>query len=449
MQIPEFVKSVLETLEAAGYEAWCVGGCVRDALLGRTPDDWDVTTSALPEETLRLFDRNAIPTGLQHGTVTVRSGGRSIEVTTYRVDGEYRDHRRPESVTFTRSLEEDLKRRDFTVNAMACSARGELRDYFGGQVDLQNRVLRCVGEPDQRFCEDALRILRGMRFAAVLGFEIDSDTADSIHRNCALLSKIAVERVWVELSKLLVGPDAVRILREYPDVLGVFWPEIPTMVGFEQKNPHHCYDLWEHSLHAMEAVPADLVLRCSALLHDIGKQNCFTEDEEGIGHFYGHGALSRELADAMLRRLKTSNEFRETVVRLVDWHDREIPRTERSIRRALRQLGEDEFRRLLKLKRADNLAQAPEDRCRVLEWDWAEEILEQLLAADACFSLKQLAVNGGDMMRLGIMGRPIGVILDTLLDDVVNGALPNERDTLLNAARGYWERSCVAEQEQL
>jgi len=434
MKIPEFVKNVLETLEAAGHEAWCVGGCVRDALLGRTADDWDVTTSALPEETLALFGRDAIPTGLKHGTVTVRSLGRSIEVTTYRVDGEYRDHRRPESVTFTRSLEEDLRRRDFTVNAMACSVRGQLRDPFGGQEDLKGGILRCVGEPDRRFGEDALRIMRGLRFAAVLGFAVHPDTAESIHRNKDLLAEIAVERIWVELSKLLRGKAAAEILRQYPDVLGVFWPEVTAMVGFDQRNPHHCYDVWEHSLHALEAVPAETELRCAALLHDVGKPLCFTVDEAGIGHFYGHGALSRDTADTMLRRLKCSNEFRETVVRLVEWHDREIPRTEKSVRKALRHLGERDFRRLLQLKRADNLAQAPAYRVRVLEWDRAEEILEQLLAEDACFSLKQLAVNGGDMMRLGVTGRPIGVILNALLDAVVNGEVPNDRAALLERA---------------
>lgn len=452
MQIPEFVKSTLETLEAAGHEAWCVGGCVRDALLDRCPDDWDVTTNALPEETLAIFGDHAIPTGLRHGTVTVRSMGHSIEVTTYRVDGEYRDHRRPEAVTFTRSLEEDLKRRDFTVNAIACDLRGVLRDPFGGQEDLNRRVLRCVGDPDRRFNEDALRILRGMRFASVLGFSVDPATRESIHRNRNLLSEIAVERIWVELSKLLCGKDAGAVLREYPDVLGVFWPEVLSMVGFDQKNPHHCYDVWEHSLHALEAVPADLILRCSALLHDVGKPFCFTVDEAGTGHFYSHGALGRDAADAMLRRLKTSNEFRETVVCLVEWHDREIPRTEKSVRRALRMLGEENLRRLLTLKRADNLAQAPKYRNRTLEWDRAEEILEKLLAEDTCFSLKQLAVNGGDLMRLGVAGRPIGLILDTLLDRVVNGELPNERAALLEAAEREIERlrnqTCEAGQEQ-
>ena len=431
MNCPESVRTVLETLEAAGYEAWCVGGCVRDTLLGRVPGDWDVTTSAMPEETMAVFGKRAFPTGLQHGTVTVRANHEAIEVTTYRVDGEYRDHRRPDSVTFTRSLEEDLRRRDFTVNAMAMNLRGQLRDPFGGQADLKNGVLRCVGEPDRRFGEDALRILRGLRFAATLGFTIEQETAESIHRSRNDLKDIAVERIQVELFKLLAGRNAAEILRQFPDVIGVFWPEILPMVGFDQHNHHHCCDVWEHTLHAVEAVPCDPILRCAMLLHDIGKPACFTMDEAGVGHFYGHGAISRELADGMLRRLKCGNELRESIVTLVDWHDREIQRTDKAVRRALRQLGEENLRRLLHIKRGDNLAQAPEYRHRQAEIDKAEVILDRLMAEDACFSLKQLAVNGRDAMQLGLKGPAIGRALDKLLDDVVNGDVPNERDELL------------------
>ena len=421
-EIPEYVKKVLETLEAAGHEAWCVGGCVRDTLLGRVPEDWDVTTSAMPEETMAAFGQHAFPTGLQHGTVTVRADHNSVEVTTYRVDGTYHDHRRPDSVTFTRSLEEDLQRRDFTANAIAMSLRGELRDPFGGQEDLRNGVLRCVGYPDQRFQEDALRILRGLRFAAVLGFAIDPATGESIHRNEKLLGEIAAERIQVELLKLLAGQDAAEVL---------------PMVGFDQKNVHHCYDVWEHTLHAVAAVPGDPVLRCAALLHDIGKPNCFTVDEKGVGHFYGHSAISRELADRMLRRLKCSTEFRETVVRLVDWHDRDIPRTDKAIRRALGKLGERDLQRLLALKRADNLAQSPEFHDRQRELDKGEAIMEKLLAEDACFSLKQLAVNGKDLTEFGLSGPVVGQVLKNLLDAVVDGDLPNDRKELLSSVSRF------------
>ena len=431
MELPEFVRVVLETLEAAGHRAWCVGGCVRDSLLGRMPGDWDVTTDALPEETLALFSGRAIPTGLQHGTVTVRQDGRSVEVTTFRVDGAYRDHRRPDRVTFTRSLEEDLRRRDFTVNAMAMDLRGTLADPFGGQADLAAATLRCVGEPDRRFGEDALRVLRGLRFAAVLGFDIDPATAESIHRNREGLRDIAAERIRAELMKLLCGPAAGEVLRAYPDVIGVFWPEVLAMVGLDQRNRHHCYDVWEHSLHALMAVPPDPILRCSALLHDIGKPVCFTVDAAGVGHFYGHPAHSARLAEDMLRRLKFDNATRETVVRLVAWHDRDIPRTDRGVRRALLALGEEDLRRLILLKRADNLAQAPAYRDRQREIDKGEAILEDLLAREACFSLKQLAVDGRDLLALGLRGPAIGRTLQSLLEAVVDGEVPNQREALL------------------
>lgn len=431
MEIPGNVRAVLKTLEAAGHEAWCVGGCVRDSLLGRTPVDWDVAASALPEETLEAFGSRALPTGLKHGTVTVKTESGPVEVTTYRIDGTYRDHRRPESVAFTRSLDEDLGRRDFTVNAMALNLQGALRDPFGGREDLRRRILRCVGDPDRRFQEDALRILRGLRFAAALGLEIEPGTAAAIRRNREGLADVAAERIQTEFFKLLPGKRAAEILRGYPEVFGVFWPELLPMVGFDQRNRHHCYDVWEHTLHALAAVPEDLVLRCTMLLHDVGKPDCFTLDEAGVGHFYGHPAVSRELADRMLRRLKCGTEFRETVVRLVEWHDRDIPRTDKSIRRALRILGERDLRRLILVKRADNFGQAPAYWDRQKELDKAEEILDRLLAEDACFSLKQLAVNGRDLLALGLSGPAVGAALEELLGKVMDGTLPNEREALL------------------
>ena len=407
VDIPENVQAVLKTLEAAGHEAWCVGGCVRDALSGRRPEDWDAAASALPEETMALFGSRAEPTGLQHGTVTVKTEA------------------------LTRSVDEDLARRDFTVNAMALNLRGELRDPFGGREDLCRGLLRCVGDPDRRFQEDALRILRGLRFAAALGFAIEPGTAAALRRNREGLRDIAPERIQVEFFKLLPGETAAAVLREYPEVFGVFWPELLAMVGFDQRNRHHCHDVWEHTLHALDAVPGDLVLRCTTLLHDVGKPACFTLDEAGVGHFYGHPAISRELADRMLRRLKCAAGFRETVVRLVEWHDRDIPRTDKAIRRALRILGEEDLRRLILVKRADNLGQAPAYRGRQEELDKAEAILDRLLEEDACFSLKQLAVNGRDLLALGLSGPAVGAALEELLGRVVDGALPNRREALL------------------
>ena len=430
-KIPEYVKNVLSQLEKAGYEAWCVGGCVRDLHLGRVPGDWDVTTSALPEETMRLFGDCALPTGLKHGTVTVKSAGRPIEVTTYRKDGDYLDHRRPESVSFTTSLEEDLLRRDFTVNAMAMDLREQVRDPYGGLVDLKAGLLRCVGDAEQRFEEDALRILRGLRFSACLGFAVQPETAAAIHKKKDLLRQIAVERIWAELVKLLTGGDAVRILREYVDVLGVFWPELLDMVDLDQKNHHHIYDVWEHTLHALEYTERDLVLRCAVLLHDVGKPECMTVDENGVGHFYGHPDKSAALAEDMLRRLKVDNVTREMVVQQVAWHDRYIPRTDRGLRRALRDLGEPALRRLLAVKRADNLAQAPECHGIQLEIDKAEQIMERLLTEGACISLKQLAVSGRDLMALGINGPAVGAGLDLLLEAVIVEQVENNKEALL------------------
>ena len=327
-KIPEFVKNLLCTLESAGHQAWCVGGCVRDLRLGRTPVDWDVTSSALPEETMALFGERAVPTGLKHGTVTVRTEDQPVEVTTFRKDGAYRDHRRPETVTFTDSLEEDLRRRDFTVNAMALDLRGTFRDPFGGLGDLERGILRCVGEPERRFYEDALRILRGLRFSACLGFVLEEKTASAIREKKELLRDIAPERVWAELSRLLTGRWADEVLRAYPEVVGVFWPDLLPMIGFDQRTRHHCYDVWEHTLHALAAVEPDVVLRCTMLLHDVGKPETFTLDARGHGHFKGHPARSAALAEDMLRRLRVDNATRETVVRLVEWHVRNIPRTD-------------------------------------------------------------------------------------------------------------------------
>ena len=434
MDIPKTVQNVLETLEAAGHEAWCVGGCVRDSLLGRVPGDWDVTTNALPGEVLAVFGGRALPTGLKHGTVTVKSEGESVEVTTYRVDGVYLDHRRPESVSFTRSIDEDLARRDFTVNAMAVNLRGELRDPFGGREDLKYGDLRCVGDPDRRFQEDALRILRGMRFAAVLGLDEDDATERAIDRNRELLRDIAPERIQVELLKLLCGPYAKQALDNHPQVIGVFWPEVLPMLHFDQRNIHHCYDVWEHSTVALANTPPNPALRCAALLHDVGKPNSFTLDENGVGHFYGHASISCRLTDAMLQRLKFSTALREQILRLVEWHDRLICPTAKGLRRALRILGETDLRLLLDLKRADNLAQASAFRGRQEEISHAERILGQLLEEDACFSLKHLAVRGSDLLTLGLSGPAVGAMLNRLLDQVVDGDLPNERDALLRYA---------------
>ena len=430
--IPKPVENILQQLEEAGFEGWCVGGCVRDHLLGRRPGDWDLTTSALPEETLALFGERAIPTGLQHGTVTIPTDLGPVELTTFRVDGEYQDHRRPDAVRFTCSLEEDLKRRDFTINAMAINRRGELRDPFSGREDLKAGLLRSVGEAERRFEEDALRILRGLRFSSALGFSIEGETARAIREKRELLREIAAERIWAEFSKLLCGPDAVETLRRFPEVVGVFAPELLEMQGFEQHNPHHCYTVWEHTLHAMEQVPGDLILRLTLLLHDMGKPRVFRLDETGRGHFRGHQRESAKMADGLLRRLRCDRKTRETVLLLVEEHDCIIERTESGLLHALHRFGEEDLRRLLAIKRADNLAQAPAYRGMQEEISRAEEILEKLLAEGACYSIKQLAVSGKDLLALGLRGEALGKALEALLEEVLSQRLPNQREALLS-----------------
>ena len=435
LKIPAYVREMLTALETAGHQAYCVGGCVRDSLLGRTPEDWDVTTSALPEETMKVFGDQAIPTGLKHGTVTVCCQEGKVETTTFRRDGAYADHRHPEQVTFTPDLTEDLTRRDFTVNAMATDLRGTVYDPFDGQADLQEGILRCVGDPERRFSEDALRILRCLRFAAVLGFSIEPETGKALMTCRDLLREMAPERVHEELTKLLCGPWAPAVLRQYPQVVGAVLPEILPMVGFDQRNGHHCYDVWEHTLHAMEKVKPEPELRLTMLLHDIGKPNCFTVDGLGCGHFYGHPAESARMAEAMLGRLRAETVLRETVVQLVAWHDRNIPRTRPGVARALGALGERDLRRLLDVKRADNLAQAPAYRFLQGEIDRAECILDQLLVEGACVSLRQLAVNGRDLLAMGLSGPAVGQTLRELLNAVLDDSLPNERHALLAAVR--------------
>lgn len=430
MVFPTGVTEILHTLAKSGYEAYLVGGCVRDLLMGKVPGDWDITTSARPEEVLTLFP-GAIPTGLQHGTVTVRSDSECFEVTTFRADGNYADHRHPDAVRFTGSLREDLARRDFTVNAMAMDLQGRLYDFYGGQDDLYAGILRCVGEPDRRLCEDALRIMRALRFAATLGFAIDAETAKSLRSHRQELSQIAVERIAAEMTKLLCGKNAAAVLLQYPDVIGVFLPEILPCVGLDQHNPHHCYDVWGHTAHSVAAIAPEPILRWAMLLHDLGKGRTFSMDEQGVGHFYGHGKASVALAEAITTRLRFSAEMKARVIELVDWHDRDVPRTEKSIRRCLYHLGEDGVRRLIAVKRADNAAQHPDYQGRSAEMDKAERILQEILDTDACFSLRQLAVNGDDLLALGLQGKAVGDALNFLLEQVMDGKVPNEKEALL------------------
>ena len=430
--IPAGARQVLQTLTAAGHEAYLVGGCVRDLLRGVEPHDWDICTSALPEETESCFaGQRIIETGLKHGTVTVLMEGKPYEITTYRTEGPYSDRRRPDYVRFVPNLREDLARRDFTMNAIAMDLDGNLRDPFGGAEDIKCGLIRCVGEPDQRFQEDGLRVMRALRFGAAFGYAIEERTARAVHENRAMLDRVAAERINVELRKLLVGPNAGDVLRQYPDVFCRFWPELEPLAALEQHNPWHCWGGWEHTIHAVEAAPRDL--RLAMLLHDIGKPACKSTDEQGIDHFYGHPAVSAKLADEMLRALKFDNKTRGRVVLLVERHDAQLPPRSQVIRRWLNRLGPGAFFQLLEVKRADNMGQALEKVKNCLaELDVINSKAEQILAEGQCFTLKDLTVNGWDVVSAGIEPGPeVGQVLNGLLEQVLSGNVPNERSALL------------------
>ena len=435
--IPGQVKGLLAQLNTAGFEAYLVGGCVRDLLRGAQPQDWDICTSALPEETERCFSGYPVlETGLRHGTVTVLADRQPYEITTYRADGPYSDGRRPDRVAFVPDLTEDLARRDFTVNAMALGLDGVVRDPFGGREDLKRGLIRCVGDPDRRFREDGLRLMRSLRFSATLDYAIEPATGAAIRRNLSMLDRVAAERVNAELRKLLLGRRCVDVLREYPEVFCRFWPQLEPLVTLEQNNPHHCYGGWEHTLHALAAAPNDLTVRLAVLLHDIGKPACKTTDETGVDHFCGHPQAGAELADEMLRALKFDNATRERVVALVRWHDAPVHLTEKSVRRWLGRLGEEALLQLLEVKRCDSKGQDPalvEER--LADNAALRELVHGVIEQGQCFSLRDLAVNGRDLLGLGIPAGPgLGELLTRLLDAVMDQKVPNEKGALLELA---------------
>lgn len=433
--LPLGAAVIIDRLEREGHTAWVVGGCVRDSLRGVTPNDWDIAVSSMPGETMRMMGGlRALPTGLKHGTVTVRAEGADYEVTTYRVEAEYSDGRHPDAVTFVDSIEEDLARRDFTMNAMAWHPVRGLCDPFGGQQDIENGLIRAVGDPHTRFTEDALRILRGLRFASKTGFVIEPATVQAM-RDCApLLEKIAAERIREELLGLLSGRFVGRVLMTYADLVTAVLPELAPMVGHGQFNPHHKFDIWEHTVRAVEAAPDDPILRMTLLLHDSGKPATFTRDERGIGHFDGHPAVSAVIAAGITERLRFSNADRARIDLLVRYHDYPLGKEERIVRRRLARFGEENFRTLLIVKKCDCTGQLthPEN----LEMlDQTARLADRLLEQQACLSLRQLAVKGEDMLALGLRGRRIGATLETLLSEVIDGTLENEREALLAYAK--------------
>ena len=435
MNIPQGPNEILNRLTAAGFQAYAVGGCVRDSLLGTVPGDWDICTSALPEETEACFsDLRVVETGLKHGTVTVIFQGVPYEITTLRSDGNYLDHRRPQQVNFVRTLKEDLLRRDFTINAMAVGLDEEIQDPFGGRQDLKDGIIRCVGDPDTRFTEDALRILRGLRFASRLGFSIAPETAAAMERNKNLLSYVSGERIYKELAGILIGTYAQSVLEQYGGVLAAVLPEIQPSMGFLQRNPFHNRDVWQHTLEALGKSRPDPIVRWALLLHDLGKPDCFTLDDRGIGHFYGHPQRSMELAEQILDRFHGDKKTRDTICLLVRDHDREAPATIKNARRWIARYGRDNVRLLLEVKRCDCLAHVdtPKTRARYNNLMEMTRLIRECLDTEQCFSVRDLPVKGGDVMALGVPAGPqVGRILERLLDDVLDGVCPPEREALL------------------
>ena len=435
MQIPPYVNACLQRLEEAGFAAYLVGGCVRDSLLGLTPHDYDLCTSALPEQTEALFaDHGLVLAGKKHGTVGVITPEGVIEITTFRTEGDYADNRHPEWVRFVPDIEADLARRDFTVNAMAWSPTRGFADPFGGREDLSGGVLRAVGNPYARFREDSLRILRGVRFAVRFGLQPEESTLAAMEELGHLQDNLARERVFDELCKLLPVIGAEDLLR-YRHILAAAIPELQPMIGFDQRSPHHAYDLYEHTARVTGALPGGLTLRWAGLLHDTGKIPTFTQDEIGRGHFYGHASESAAIADAVLRRLKAPNQLREDVTELIHAHMTKLEPEKKLLRRRLSKLGEKKLRQLLTLQEADMGSKGTGKADEMDQFPRLRQLLEEILAENACLSLKDLQISGHDLMELGLTGKEIGQTLNYLLDQVLEERLPNEKAALLAAAR--------------
>lgn len=445
IRIPACAKHLIDILRVNGYEAYIVGGCVRDSFLCREPKDWDICTSATPDEVCRLMNKyhvRTIETGLKHGTVTACYGVGQYEITTFRVDGEYSDNRRPDSVNFVDDINADLSRRDFTINAMAYSDDDGLIDPWGGYGDLDDELIRCVGNPDDRFREDALRIMRALRFAATYGFKIEEKTAEAIRRNKELLKNISAERIQSELTKMLCGRGILDILLEYKDVMAVIIPELEPCIGFNQNNPYHIYDVYDHIAHAVANYKGDdISIKMALLLHDIGKPECYTEDHNG-GHFHGHSVPSMRITKDVMARLRFDNKTRDEVVDLVLYHDSDIYPGVKSVKRWLNKIGPEMLDRLLDVKIADIRAHSRINQCeRVGICIDISDIAGEIEQKQQCFTLKQLAINGYVVMEhLGVPSGPkVGEVLNYLLDKVLDGDITNDTDVLIAEVKRYLE----------
>lgn len=439
IQIPKKAGYIIETLTAAGFEAYVVGGCVRDSILGRVPEDWDITTSARPQQVKALFP-HTVDTGLRHGTVTVLLNGEGFEVTTYRIDGKYEDSRHPREVIFTPSLKEDLRRRDLTVNAMAYNDQRGLVDLYGGLEDIRDKVIRCVGDPLERFGEDALRILRAIRFCAQLGYTLEESTKEAIRQLAPTLANISAERIQTELVKLLISPHPDHLREAYTyGVTKVFFPEFDLAMETKQNHPHHCYNVGEHTLHSLAQIEPDKVLRLAMLFHDIGKPVSLTRDENGFTHFHGHAAIGADMTREILKRLKFDNDTIHMVCKLVLYHDygNDVEPDLRLLRRAVNKIGEEAFPGLFLVKRADILAQSTHLRQEKLErLDRWQQLYREMQEKKQCVSLKTLAVTGSDLIALGMRpGRELGEVLNKLLELVLEDPERNTAEYLTVEAK--------------
>lgn len=441
INIPADANRIIHTLQSNGHKAYVVGGCVRDSIIDRPIHDWDICTSATPNEMLKIFkDERVIETGLQHGTVTIVMNGEAYEVTTFRIDGVYSDSRRPDNVTFTSDLLEDLRRRDFTINAMAYNDEEGLIDPFDGLKDIKWKKIRCVGSARDRFGEDALRILRAIRFSSQLEFVMMPETLYEINRQYKNLENISIERINSEFCKITSSSDFCVQMILFQDVFALFIPELKDMFDFLQNNPYHDYDVYGHTIHAIEECDSDdLTVRLAVFFHDFGKPHCYQDGEDGIRHFKGHGKVSAEITNNIMKRLRFDNETRNNVVQLVYYHDATFEVGKKYVKRWLNKIGEEQFRRLLELRRADIKGQKKElDQSRIDKVDNIEKILDEVLQEEECFSLKDLAVNGKDLIEIGYKsGKELGNVLQRLLDTVISEEINNNRDELLELAKGW------------
>lgn len=440
INIPNGAALILIMLKRHGFDSYVVGGSVRDSLLGLQPKDWDICTSALPEQVEEIFaDNRIIETGLKHGTVTIVMDDGQYEVTTFRTDGTYSDCRRPDNVTFVRNVEDDLARRDFTINALAYNGNDQFVDLWGGVDHLEQGIISCVGNADDRFNEDALRIMRALRFASVYGFKISAETSRAIHKNAHLLNNIAVERINAELCKLLCGKGALQILLDYHDVITTIIPEFKSCVGFDQNNRYHQYTVYDHIAHAVDNYKGtDLTVKLALFFHDIGKPTCYTEDENG-GHFHGHGIPSRDITEQVLQRLRFDNKTQKDVTELVLYHDSVIEPTPKTVKRWLNKIGEEQLLRLLDIRMADILAHAEgTQESRIERCVAVRELVNSIIVEEQCFAIKDLLICGTDILNLGVpQGKLVGEILNHLLDKVIGGELDNKRETLIDEAKYY------------